>query len=298
MSTDNDLGGGGNTITDRQLFDSAVAPSPAPTSSPAPDPTPASAGTGPEAPPSQQPPEQQPRLDTGPQPRAPDGKFAPRTPQGQRQPEDHRVPLRELLDERDRRQRVEAEANEMRQAWTRLQQEQQQAQQPQTIFDAPDEYLDNRVMNPLRQEGYMMMLQVKDGLSREMANQQFGAAAVDAALTDLSGFRQTPQGNFVFQQIMSSAHPYGALVNWHKQASAQASIGSDPQAWLRKQQQAWFNDPKVQAAMINHVRAQQQQQGAGRSDVSLPPSLQSVGTGGRQEQGDLSSESLYAFATR
>ena len=134
---------------------------------------------------------------------------------------------------------------------------------------------------------------------------QFGQQAVDAALADISRIRQTPQGDFIFRQIMQSGHPYGELVKWHNQARAQAAIGNDPQAWLRQQQQAWFNDPKVQEAMAQHLRQkyaqQQQQNGSGNPpNVSLPPSLSSVpsSSGRGVELGDLSSESLFAHAIK
>ena len=252
MSTQPADGGGGNTITDRQLFDQAVStPDPTPSPSPAPSQpsqTPSSTGGATDAPPPSTRPDlqQQPAQEQQPgqQPRAPDGKFAPKgQPQPQqRQPEDHRVPLREMLDERERRQRIEAEYNQLLQH-IQQQQRAQQPQGPETIFDAPDEYLNQRVITPLRQEMQMEMMRRTDAQSREFANVQFGEQVVNAALADIARIRQTPQGEFVFRQIMQAGHPYGELVKWHNQARAQAAIGHDPQAWLRQQQQAWFNDP-------------------------------------------------------
>ena len=153
----------------------------------------------------------------------------------QRQPEDHRVPLRELLAERDARQRLEAHAAELTRAVMELQQRTdpnrraQQQQEPETIFDNPDQYLNTRVMNPLRQEATRYMMQMKDGLSREFANTQFTQPVVDAALAAMAQFRHTPQGNFVFNQIMSAGHPYGELVKWHKQVSAYSCDRRRPQ---------------------------------------------------------------------
>ena len=216
------------------------------------------------------------------------------------------MPLRELLDERERRQRIETEHQQL----LRERQQRQQPQQPQgpeTIFDGPDEYLNHRVMNPLRAEGMHMMMQIKDGISREMANQQFGEAAVTAALQEMLKVRRTPEGDFAFQQIMQTGHPYGALMKWQQKQRAVNAIGNDPQAWLKQQQQAWFNDPKVRAAMIESIRSggggqpQPQQGGNGRAPiVNLPPSLQTVpSTSGREAGlGDLSSESLFAHAIR
>lgn len=308
MSTQPADAGGGNTISDRQLFDQATAPDPTPSPAPSqPSQSPSSTGGATDAPPPstrpdlQQQPAQQGK--PGEQPRTPQGQFAPKGPQQpqQRMPEDHRVPLREMLDERERRQRIEAEYNQLLQQV----QQQQKPQGPETIFDAPDEYLNQRVIAPLRQEMQMEMMRRADAQSREFANVQFGEQVVNAALADITRIRQTPQGDFVFRQIMQAGHPYGELVKWHNQARAQAAIGSDPQAWLRQQQQAWFNDPKVQAAMAQHLRQQhaqqQQRNGSGNPpDVSLPPSLSSVpSTSGRNvELGDLSSESLFAHAIK
>jgi len=314
MSTQPADGGGGNTITDRQLFDQATAPDPTPSPSPAPSQpsqSPSDTGGATDAPPPStrpdlqtQQPAQQPQ--PGQQPRTPEGKFAPKGPPQpqQRQPEDHRVPLREMLDERERRQRIEAEYNQLLQHFQQ-QQRQQQPQGPETIWDAPDEYLNQRFVAPLRQEMQMEMMKRTDAQSREFANVQFGEQVVNAALADIAKIRQTPQGDFVFRQIMAAGHPYGELVKWHNQARAHAAIGQDPQAWLKQQQQAWFNDPKVQEAMAQHLRqkyaAQQQRNGSGNSpNVSLPPSLSSVpSTSGRNvELGDLSSESLFNFAIK
>jgi len=312
------VGGEATTITDRQLFDHANAdPTPATPPSPSqPSQSPSDTGGDTGAPPPstrpdlQQQPEQQ--QQPGQQPRAPDGKFAPKQqgqqPQQRQQPEDHRVPLRELLAERDARQRLEAHAAELTRAVMELQQRTdpnrraQQQQEPETIFDNPDQYLNTRVMDPLRQEASRYMMQMKDGLSREFANTQFTQPVVDAALAAMAQFRHTPQGNFVFQQIMSAGHPYGELVKWHKQVSAYSSIGADPDAWLKQQQQKWLDDPNAQRAMMERLRARQQQNGAQGNppNVQLPPSLSSVAsTASRTEApGDLSSNSLWSFANR
>ena len=148
MSTQPADGDGGNAITDRQLFDQATAP----------DPTPTRrrrrrnrrkarqiTGEATDAPPPSTRPDLQPQqpaaTDRASSRETPDGKFAPKgQPQPQqRQPEDHRVPLREMLDERERRQRIEAEYNQLLQHI----QQQQKPQGPETIFDAPDEYLNS-----------------------------------------------------------------------------------------------------------------------------------------------------------
>src|SRR5262245_1456346 len=190
-----DPGGGGGddlVVTDRQLFESALEnPAPQPELQPAPS-------TPSPEPPAE--PQQEPQQ-AGLQPRNERGQFAPRQPQAQPQqppPQgaapggpgfNDQVPLRTYLDERERRYRIQAEADQMRNAWAQLQQQQyqaalaaQQQAMPQTIYDNPDMYLQHNVVQPLRNEGHMAMLQIKDGLSREMANAQFGAQNVNGAL--------------------------------------------------------------------------------------------------------------------
>jgi hypothetical protein len=292
-----------NTITDRQLFEDAISsPDPTPAAPPREggrDATPSPAG---DQPASTRPDLQQ---QPGGQPRTPQGQFAPK-PKADQQQQGHNVPLAELLKERDARQRLEAHAAELTRAVMDLQQrmnpqQPQQPQGPETIFDDPRTYLEQHVMNPLRQEGQMYMMKIKDDLSREQANMQYGAQEVNAALQQMAQIRQTPQGDFVFNQIMQSGHPYGQLVQWYRQARAQAAIGADPQAWLRQRQQEWAQDEKVQD-YIADLRAKRlgAQQGRPQNVVQLPPSLSSVrSSAGRVDNGgDLSSASLYDFATK
>jgi hypothetical protein len=331
-----DPGGGGGediVVTDRQLFDSAIS-DPAPQPQPEPQPSPSAPspdqvrGPEPAAQP-QQPP--QPAAQPGEQPRDAQGRWAnkqaqqprpqqqPPQPQpqggGAQQPQaPHHVPLRELLDERERRYRIQAEHDQMRRAWDQLQRQQQQAalaaqqaQMPQTIYDNPDQYLFHNVIQPLRNEGHMAMLQIKDGLSREWANTQFGEQNVTSALSALASFRHTPDGTHLYNQIMSSGHPYGALVRWFNNARAQQAIGPDPNAWVQKQRQAWLDDEAMQAEAAKRWYARQQQRQpqqqqrvqGGRPNVQLPPSLSSLpSSSGRADQGgDLSDAHLWRFAT-
>ena len=296
-----------NTITDQQLFDHALnSPDPTPSTSspPSAEPSlPPSQGAQASERPASTRPDLQQGAQTPGQPRDPQGKFAPK-PQGQ-QGQQHNVPLAELLKERDARQRLEAHAQELTRAVMDLQQrlspqQPQQPQGPETIFDDPRAYLDQHVMQPLRQEGQMYMMKIKDDVSRTQANMQFGEQEVNAALQDIGRIRQTPQGNFVFQQIMQSGHPYGQLVQWHRQARAQAAIGANPQAWLRQQQQAWAENAKVQDYVMQMRAKRLGAQKASPPNVQLPPSLSSIrSSSGRMDNGgDLSSASLYDFATK
>jgi hypothetical protein len=316
MSTQPADNSGDIVVTDRELYDDAISNEPAVPETPAPA--------------SEAAPEPQPTPQTPDVPRDQQGRFAPKPPdapsQGQqaattrqgvpqqppqqppqqRQPEDHRVPVATLLQERERAYRAEAELQQMRQAWTQFQAQQQaaaqQQQPPQTIFDNPEDYLRQRVIEPLRQEMQREMMERTDRQSREFANVQFGENTVNAALQDMMRVRHTPQGDATFRTIMAAGHPYGALVQWHRQARAQQAIGPDPEAWFNKRAVQLLDDPRWQAAAIERAqRSRQQQQGNGRpSNVSLPPSLSSMpsSSGRLADQGDMSNESLYRSATK
>ena len=325
LPADTPGGGGGDAdivVTDRQLFDSAVS-DPAPQPSP---PQPPSAPMEPPAPPRQQPqPPPQQTVQPGTQPRdAHTGRFQQKPPPQQQRPQqggggpgqEHHVPLRTYLDEREQRYRIQAEHDQMRRAWVQLQEAQQRTMQeqqartlPQTIYDNPDMYLQHNIVQPLRNEGHLAMMQIKDGLSREFANAQFGEQNVTHALSALAQVRYTPDGDHLFRQIMSSGHPYGALVRWFQHARAQQAIGPDPMAWARKQRDAWLDDEQMQAEAARRWYAKQQRRqgqqqqrapGGGQPNVQLPPSLSSLpaSSGRGAPVGDLSDASLWRAALR
>jgi hypothetical protein len=123
----------------------------------------------------------------------------------------------------------------------------------------------------------------------------------------MASIRYTPNGDHIFRQIMSSGHPYGALVRWFQAARAQQAIGPDPSAWMQKQRQAWLDDEQMQAEAARRYYARQQnqqhqQQGVRGQppNVQLPPSLSSLpSSSGRQDVGgDLSDASLWRAAIR
>lgn len=224
------------------------------------------------------------------------------------EPDQHRVPLSELLNEREKRQRFEHENGQLRQQVQQIQQwiQQQtqpkaQPQEPANLFEHPNEYLQEWIA-PQRQEFAVALLQIKDGLSKEMAITQFGEKAIAEALADLGNH---PQGQHEWERILASPHPYGELVKWHKSVLTQREVGADPSAWFQKKLDEKMKDPAFQAQVLELARqqTQQQQQVPGRPasppNIQLPPSLSSIpaAAGRVEEQGDLSDQSLYRHAT-
>lgn len=288
-------------VTDKELFDQAVATeTPAETKEEAPAPAEATTEEKPD-----RTRDELGRFAPKEEPKAAAPKIeAPKVEAVKPEPKEevHRVPLKELLDTRERAQRAEARLQEIERhlAYQTQQRRQQQPQQPEvTIFDNPDQYLAQRVIGPMQQWGQMMVMQNKDQLSREMANQHLGEQVVNEALAYMAQVRQTPEGQFAYHQIMTSGHPYGQLVKWHQEQKMRQEIGSDPKAYRQKLLDEAKKDPNFQAEIVKLVREQQTSSGR-PSVVSLPPSLSSVpaAASNSDDRGDLSDRALYAFATK
>lgn len=108
----------------------------------------------------------------------------------------------------------------------------QQAEPPK----APDFWEDpsaaiNSALTPVQQQ----MQQQREQFSRVMAEEKYGAETVQQAFQTLKSELQTnPAAQAQYQAIMQSAHPYGALVDWHKKRAVAAEIGDDPAAYREK----------------------------------------------------------------
>ena len=322
-----DAGPQETVVTDRELFDQAISTEPASPEPAKAEPTPTESKPEPELTPAQiQARDEKGRFAQGKipaptedKPQLPPSLNAPEQPQPapqaappqQQQPQ--HVPLKVLLEERERRQNLEKQAAQMTEAlqyMQRMVQQQQQPQQPQqpqapqqTIFDAPDEYLRTNVIEPLRNEGYRAILERNDALSRDYANDKYGEKVVEAAFEAMKKVRSTVEGDAAYRQIMQHGNPYKALVQWHQRHRAHEAIGQDPDVWLKQQQQNWVKDPNAQKAVLEYLRQQQQQQkpsAAQPPNVQLPPSLSTIpaASGRADGLGDLTDASLYNFATR
>lgn len=98
------------------------------------------------------------------------------------------------------------------------------------FFEDPDGFI-SQAVQPLAQQ----QEQQREAFSRMMAVDKHGEEAVNSAYTELANrMRTDPSVRFDYQRIMSSPHPFGTLVQWHKQQSAISEIGTDPQAFREK----------------------------------------------------------------
>jgi len=112
--------------------------------------------------------------------------------------------------------------------------------QPEPPPQAPDfwenpesavEFRMQQVLTPIQQQ----LARQKEELSMLQAIDKHGQETVDAAFSSLkSKMSSDPSTAAAYQQIMSSVHPYQALVDWHKRQSAIDEIGNDPNAYREK----------------------------------------------------------------
>lgn len=193
-----------------------------------------------------------------PQPEAIEAPVAAAPEPVKEQPtETHRVPLSEHLAEREKRQEWERKARELEQ---RLQQAQpkEPAKAPE-FWEQPENSIDYRVQQavaPLQQA----LQQQAEMFSRTRAEDKYGADAVQAAFEDLAGRMQ--QGDqfarFDYQRIMSSPHPYGMMVEMHRERATLREIGNDPAAYKERLAGDLLKDPTFLAKALEAARAQAQ----------------------------------------
>jgi hypothetical protein len=107
---------------------------------------------------------------------------------------------------------------------------QQPAQQPPDWFENPDAALQSRLA-PVQQS----VAEVREQFSHMMAIEKHGQEAVQAAMQAIEQeVARNPAARFEVQRMMTSQHPYGELVAWHKQRSVLSEIGTDPAAYREK----------------------------------------------------------------
>jgi hypothetical protein len=131
-----------------------------------------------------------------------------------------------------------------------------QAQQPTPqapeFWEQPEQAIDyrlNQVVTPIQQA----LVQQREEVSRMMAAEKFGEATINEAYETLASMRGSPDFSLTYRQIMSSPHPYGALVDWHYKQQLLSEIGSDPAAYKEKLK------AEVRAELQGSVGIQQQQ---------------------------------------
>lgn len=235
---------------------------------------------------------------------------APAQPQTQA---DHRIPIAELLRERDERQAAQRERDESRRQAQALAQQLEDMRRPKPA-PRPDpwqdpgafaEHIAREQVTPIQQNQDAIV----DRFSRLMASEKFGEDKVNAAFAALEAeVRSNPSARYEAQRIWQQPHPYGALVQWFSNQSALKEIGSDPAAYRTKLLTDAMKDPEHRKAVMAAIEAEAR--GASPAGAAatrptnvtrLPPSLTRAASaapvnsaGGGDEA--ISDRDLYRFA--
>lgn len=179
---------------------------------------------------------------------------------------EHQAPLTALLDEREKRQKAEREAEELRQ-WRRQQEEQQRKAQEKRpdIYEDPDGFIRHT-----EQAFQQQLLNSKLENSRFFATREYGEELVNEAM---AYFDQNPQQSWQFLQQPS---PFHAAVEFYRKQKALQEIGDDPEKW-RKSQEELLREQIRQELMAEAGQPQQPAQ------KKPPVSLASQPAAGRGE---------------
>lgn len=179
----------------------------------------------------------------------------------------HQVPVTAILDERERRQKAEAEAERYRRMYQETQQKEQA--KPPEFFDNPDErlaYERQQLTSGFSQQMRTQMLT----MSRFLAEREFGQDEVKAAY---DYFEQHPQ---LSHQLLQHASPYHAAVEFYRKQKLADEIGGNPDAY--KQKLIEELTPQLKQQLLAELQAELPQ-----SKSRIPGSLAAAPSAGKTE---------------
>lgn len=205
--------------------------------------------------------------------------------------QDHRIPLTELLNEREKRQNAERERQAYEQQLYQLQQQLQQYQQPQEpidIFADPQAYtqsIESTVSEKLRA--------MEANFSLRLAHYKHGDTFTEAFKEVMQRSLQDPMR----QQVIQSPDPGETLVQLYQRERTLREVGTDPAAFRQKVMEDALNDPQFLAQALEKAK------GAARTHptqkIDLPPSLNKVASAASATgDDDFSDRGVYSYATR
>lgn len=226
---------------------------------------------------------------------------------GQTKPEqqEHRVPLVELLNEREKRQSYERQIEEerrQRQALERQIADFRRAQQPKPetpdVFENPKgfvETIEQTLDRKLREQAAEFSL--------KMAHRQY-KGEFDAAYQAL--IQEGNANPATVQAIISQSDPGEALMQWHRQRSLMEKVGGDLDGYMKKREEELLKDPEFRKRFADLLRAEQTTSNAQNQRpapvVQMPPSLSKVSPASPKGADDVTDvndgEALFRYATR
>ena len=186
------------------------------------------------------------------------------------------IPIQALLDERERRQKYEREAAELRERLAAF--EQSKTSPP------PDLYADPEARLQFESQRYeQMVVNAKLDQSRWLAERDFGKALVDEAF---EYFNQNP---VLSHQFKNEPSPFHAAVEFYKRQKVAEEVGADPEAYNKR----------IRAEIEDQIRAEQAASAPSQTQTArLPGSLAAAPAAGKTSESSGPSGFEAAFGGR
>jgi hypothetical protein len=203
---------------------------------------------------------------------------------------DHRIPLTELLNEREKRQAAERARQEYEQQLYQLQQQLQQYQQPKEpidIFADPQAYTQS-----IEQTMTERMRAMEGNFSLRLAAYKHGDTFTEA----FQDVMARPFNDPMRQQVINSPDPGETLVQLYQRERTIKEVGTDPTAYKSKVLEEALKDPEFLARAMQSAR--QTASAQPNNKIDLPPSLNKVAAAHTGDHDDASDHGVYSFATR
>lgn len=199
-----------------------------------------------------------------------------------------RIPLPAYLEERERRQRLERELEELRRE--KGGQQQQPGYDPENIFTDPQGY-QARVQAQIDQRAAMAEL----NFDLRLAELQYGDEWKEAWDSYIKHVGETDERTgkgkhpLDYQRVMNAASPGQEIMSWHRERKYREEVGNDPQAYrerVRQELLAEMNgEPPARAAQPEQDDRPRAADGRFQTTRRLPTSL-SKAPGGSAAHGD------------
>lgn len=190
--------------------------------------------------------------------------------------EQRHVPISAILDEREKRQQYQREAEELRR-W-KAEREAQEQTKPKDFYEDPDGYLRN-----VQQQQQHAIWNERLNMSEMMAVNKHGDETVTQAA---DAFKQAAAKNpALVHEFTQQRDPYGFVVQWHKRNAALTEIGEDPAAYKER----------IRTELMAELQAQQPAPAVQQSAPRIPGSLSQAPSAGKSQQAAPSSfNSMFA----
>lgn len=237
--------------------------------------------------------------------------VAANTPSPQPEPaQPHRVPLSELLDEREKRQAAAREADEIRRQNAALQRQLEELRQPKAQpvdpFADPDAFsrsIEQR-FSGLQTTSEMQRRQDIMSLSFDMASDQHGekfTSALEefakAANPQIGGDEQ------LRSRMLYSPNPAKFVMQWHQQQNTLRETGGDIAAYRERVQnetrESLKSDPEFRRQLLEELRKDASSRPSTIA-TALPPSLTRTTSAAPQDRADpddsISDRALFQHA--